>query len=107
MLPSPDESLDALYRQASDALATTDTGETAAVTSHGVYTSFKGLAHTLDDATMYGVVPLCFAILLLVENFQAQAEGRVFRVRAVLGRFVAVLALLLLYGYVCRLITGL
>ncbi len=105
--PSTDQSLDRLYQQAADSIGASGGAGDAAAHSAQIYEGFRNLSHSLDHATYYGILPLAFAILVLTENFRAQSEGTPFRVASVVGRAVAVVALLLGYGTLCRLITGL
>lgn len=60
----------------------------------------------LDHVAQFGLLPLCLGLLVLHENYRAATEGAPFRVTYVLGRTAAVVALVLSYGRVCALITG-
>lgn len=62
--------------------------------------------HTLDHWAQFGLLPLCLALLILHENHRAVTEGGVFRLGHVLGRAVAIVAIVLSYDQVCGLITG-
>src|SRR5687768_5471474 len=58
-----------------------------------------------DQFALFGLFPLCLTLLLLHENARSITEGSPFRISYVLGKAGIVVALLLAYSDVCRLIT--
>src|SRR5262249_17934075 len=66
----------------------------------------KELTHHADNFALVGLFPLCLTLLLLHENTRSIQEGSSFRFPYVIGRTLVVVALLLTYGDVCRLITS-
>jgi hypothetical protein len=102
---SPDDAIGALYRQAAEILGGVG-GAASTQKVQGAFETLTSFAQTGDKVSL-GLFPLALALLILHENYQAATGDGRFRVAYVLGRAVAIAALIhpWTYGRVCGLIT--
>jgi hypothetical protein len=100
-----DEAIGTLYHQAAQIVGTA-TGSDSAHHVENAYKTLTTFAQVGDHVSL-GLYPLALAILIFHENFQAATGDGRFRVAYVLGRAVAVAALIHPWGYgrLCSLIT--
>lgn len=102
---SPDDAIGALYHQAAEILGGVS-GAASTEKVQGAFETLTSFART-GDAVSLGLFPLALALLILHENYQAATGDGRFRVGYVLGRAVAIAALIhpWTYGRLCGLIT--
>lgn len=102
----PDQ-VDALIHRAAQTFVTVDdtTREVDGRVVH-IHTQITMVAEKLDHAAVYGFLPLALALLILHEHYRATSEGGLFRLGHVAARSVAVVGLLLGYGRIVGLLTG-
>jgi hypothetical protein len=81
------------------------TSSATAQASHAIAELVK-LMHSADRFAQFWLLPLCLALLIVYEHYRAAIDGAPFRVRHVLVRTGAVVALILGYSKLCGLITG-
>src|SRR5262245_44401129 len=67
--------------------------------------TIQAAAHQADQFAVYGLFPLCVALLILHENSRMITEAGSFRLSYVFGRIIIVVTLILGYNRVCSLIT--
>src|SRR5262249_35165531 len=104
-MATADDAIGALYQQAAQILASA-AGPAATQQADSAYQTLTTVAQAGDTVSL-GLFPLALALLIFHENYQATiGEGR-FRVAYILGRAVAIFALIhpWTYGRLCGLIT--
>lgn len=104
-MPSADETIGTLFQQAAHIVGT-GAGPDASKQADAAYHTLTTFAQYGDQVSL-GLFPLALALVIFHENFQAATGDGRFRVAYVLGRAVAVAALIhpWTYGRLCGLIT--
>jgi hypothetical protein len=87
--------------------AGTDAAMAAVNHASETFAKIKAAAEAANQFAVFGLLPLCLALLILHENARAVTEGGSFRTSYVLGRTAIVCGLVFAYGDLCHLITGL
>ncbi len=104
-MSTADDAIGALYQQAAQILASA-AGPAATQHADSAYQTLTAVAQAGDKVSL-GLFPLALALLIFHENYQSAFGDRAFRLGYVLGRAVAIAALIhpWTYGRVCGLIT--